>query len=261
MRERKDIFGDIRKDFESRAKRDLRSSPALTFYTDAVSGALERVYQEIHDVKSPYIFTEVDGEDLDGIGFLVNCPREVGEGDESYMNRLMNWTLKNQASNKTAIEDALLNLEYSSDAKYVEHTHGCGTGSIFIIPKDYEQKEKAEQEVKNKISDVISPGKYIDYIFPTPKSVKIMAYLHNEEGDKEFIKSQLESEFEKYINELAPVDNLEIGELNRIGYDKSPVSYFSILEIKIDQEPVRELSISQDIKTKFIYDSTIWVVE
>ena len=261
MKNRDSIYRDIGKRFRDRSGINMEHSPAMVFYTDAVSGALEDVYQKVYHIKTPYIFTDTSEDDLDGIGYLVNLPREAGEGDQSYRNRLMNWNLANQASNKTAIDNALTNLNYCSDAKYKEMTHGAGTGSVFIIPKDYEEKEQAEQEVKDKIREVVSPGMYISYIFPEVKPVDIIACLRSEQGDVNFIQRRVKGEFEDYINAIAPGDPLEVGELNRIGYDQDQVDFFSILEVRVDGEAKRELAITQDIYSKFILDTVSWVVE
>ena len=261
MKEKEKIYNDIADRFQNTSGINMRHSPTMTFFTDSVAGVLEDVYQEIYHIKTPYIFTDTSEEDLDGIGYLVNLPRETGEGDQSYRSRLMNWNLANQASNKTAINNALTNLDYCSDAKYKEMTHGAGTGSIFIIPKDYEEKEQAEQEVKDKIREVVSPGMYISYIFPEVRPVDIIACLRSERGDLGFIQQRIKKEFEEYVNAIAPGDPLEVGELNSIGYDQDQVDFFSILEIRVDGQAERELAITQDIHSKFILDTVSWVVE
>ena len=51
---------------------------------------------------------------------------------------------------------------------------------------------------------------------------------------------------------------LKIGELLRIGLSVTGVEYFNVMAVMIDEEPVTELEIAQELETKLLFDEIIW---
>jgi hypothetical protein len=169
MKSLNEIYLNIRQKFYDKSNIDVAENTVVDFYTLASAGGLEEAYKEIDDSKNPHIYTNLKGSDCDSEGLLVGCSRRSGESDESYLYRMMNWTHNNEASNRIAIENALIGLTYASNATYIPYTQGVGTATVYIIPKSYDTAgmEAAISEVKSRIYNVVSPGSHIDYVVPT----------------------------------------------------------------------------------------------
>lgn len=258
-----EIRADIKNNFENKIGASIQDGSAIDIFTGAISSVLEDNYTEIEKNKNPHLWTSLEGETLDYTGTWVNLPREVGESDASYKYRLMNWMLRNEASNKTAINDSLLNLTYSSNAEYVPQTLGAGTGTVYVIPKQYttETITLALEEVKTRISESACPGEYIEYVVPAIRPVSLSIYIASENGDLDDIKARLESEIKEYINAIPPKEYLSAGTINAMGVNTSGVDYFSVLSIAVNYEQIDTLRVIQELDTKMMYDSIEWVEE
>lgn len=254
------IYTDINETFYQATGKDYRSGSALGFFTDAVSRALEDAHTEIDNNKNPHIYTNLSGEDLDKFGTMVNVPRESFESDDTYLYRILNWTYLKAGANKTAVNDSLLNLTYSSNAEYYPGVYGAGTGVVYVIPKTYETEtmNDALQEVKERIADVISPESYTEYIIPTPIAVKIVCYITSEYGDVDYLKSQAETSIKDYINAIAPNDYLSVGAINKMIINMDNVDMFAVDGVYLDGTRNYNNKILQDIETKMLFDSVVW---
>lgn len=254
------IYKDIQRRFEDMTQKRIQEGTVIDFYTIAVAEAIKEAYEEIENSKNPHIFTKLSGQDLDDTGFFVNLPRKPGEDDESYKYRLMNWVLSAEASNYTAIHDALLNMEYASNAEFIPLTNGSGTASVYIIPKEYDDEiiENAIKEAEAIIKEKASPSLYVEYIVPTIRPVSIHAYVESKEGDIYQIRSNIEEMFKNYVNSIPPKQYLMVGRLNQIGINEPQVDYFDILQVFVDGKETKKIEILQDIETKFILDEVIW---
>ncbi|MED1125346.1 baseplate J/gp47 family protein [Bacillus atrophaeus] len=260
MREANAIHRDIRKRFERTSGKTIQEGSVIDFYTVAASETMEDVYEEIENNKDPHIYSKLRGQNLDDTGFFVNLPRRPGEDDEQYLYRLMNWNISSEASNTTAINDALLNLEYASNADYIPLTNGGGTASVFIIPKNYEEEtiENAINEVEERLRKVASPSLYVEYIVPEIRGVRIHAYMQSQDGDVNQIRANLEQSIKDYVNSIPPREYLRVGILNRMGINEPEVNYFNILQVFIDGTEIKDIDILQNIESKFILDEIIW---
>lgn len=260
MRDAETVHSDIRRRFEDMTQKRIQEGTVIDFYTVATSEVMEDAYREIEDSKDPHIYSKLKGQSLDDTGFFVNLPRMPGEDDEQYKYRLMNWNISAEASNSTAINDALLNLEYASNADYIPLTHGSGTGSVYIIPRNYEEEtiENAIQEVEERVQKVASPSLYVEYIVPTIRPVKIHAYMNSQDGDIYQIRANIEESIKQYVNSIPPREYLLVGKLNRIGIVEPEVDYFNVLQVFIDNKEIKEIEILQSIESKFILDEIIW---
>lgn len=254
-----EILNSIRTNFEKRINDTTAEGSALDIFASAISDLLEDNYIEIEKSRLPHIWTSLKGKNLDATGQWVNLPRENGEPDDRYKYRLMDWALTNEASNLTAINDALLNMTYASDAEYYPMTHGAGTGTVYVIPLDYSNAtiEMALQEAKEKMNAIASPASYIDYIVPTKIPVDIYIYA-SINGDTDAVKKEIEDKIKDYVNKIPPKEFLKIGEINAIGVNTTGIDYFSVVECKVNKAYTNNVRILQELDTKMILNTITW---
>lgn len=257
MKKIEDIYTSIKNSFYNRTKLEIAEGSVIDNYTNSVSVGLMEAYNEIEKNKNPHIFTKLEGSDIDSMGILVGCARRSNEDDRTYLYRMINWNTANQTANATAIESALTTLSYSSNVTYVPFTHGVGTATAYIIPKNLENSELAIQEVKDRLANIVSQGSHVEYIIPKMKSVRLVIYM-SVERDEANIKTNLQNKIKEYINSIAPGNKLEIGQINKIGINETNVNYFSVSQIYIDNEEYQDIYVIQKLEEKFLFDEIIW---
>ena len=79
------------------------------------------------------------------------------------------------------------------------------------------------------------------------------------DGDDDYIKEQLRSKIETYVNGVAPKAYLSIGEINKMGVETSHVDYFQVMSLIISGQQVNQIKLMQEIETKFIFDKITWI--
>lgn len=259
MKTLKEIYDSIKNRFKDKTKLDIAHGTVLDSFTLATSEAIKNVYDEVEKNKTPHIYTSLKGDSLDGFGLLVGCVRRAEEIDSDYLYRLVRWNKNNQASNLTAIENALLGLTHVSNCKYVPLTHGIGTATVYIIPKDLSDETcaKALQEVREKIEEVGSAKAYVEYTIPKILDVDVFVYVkvsRNLENAKENISNKIRD----YINNIKPGDYFKVGDINRIGINENNVDYFMVSNIIVLGKEVFETEIIQKLEEKLIFNSITW---
>lgn len=249
--------------FKARTNKAVRSGSVIDLIHAAVSEEMEDAYIEIENNKNPHIYTNMDSDSLDKTGFFVNVPRETGETDKNYLYRIMNWTCLKAASNLTAINDSLLNMETASNAQYFPGIYGAGTGIVYVIPKTYDTStiSKALEETKERLKNVIDPAAYTEYVVPTIKPIKFVIKISSEDGDIDYIKTNISSLVRLYVNSIAPKEYLSVGSINKIGESVENVDYFNVLITYIDGETKTDLKFLQNLETKFMFDEIVWEEE
>ena len=254
-----EIYDDIKSRFEESA--GDTPGAVLDMFTLAVADIDHDNYQEIEDNKTPHVWTSLEGDTLDATGYWVNLPRDANETDDSYKYRLMQWMLKNEASNETAIKVHLLNPTYAANIEFVSLTNGCGTATCYVLPKHYTEENitASLQEARQRIAEIASPSLYIDYIIPEVRSVSFEIYIKTTGGDLDYIKEKITDQIREYVDAIPPKDYLEVGVINKMGVNTSQVEYFNVLSLYINGELVNKLRSLQEIETKFIFDSITWV--
>lgn len=259
MKTIEEIYESLISKFKKRTKLDIYKGSVMDKYSVAVSDSLHDVYQEIEDNKNPHIYTKLSGSDIDSAGLLFGCARMENEDDASFLYRMVNWNTSNQCGNATAIETALMNLTYASNAQFVPFTQGVATGTVYIIPNtlDEETINLAIEEVKERLKDVTSETTYVEYIIPEILPVHIVAYL-SVYKDEDNVKANIESKMEDYINNIAPGDYLEVGQLNKIGVTENNSNYFTISSVIINDEELLDLKVIQTLNKKFVFDKITW---
>lgn len=254
-----EIYSDIISKFKKKTNLDIYKGSVIDKYTVSVAAGLESAYQTIEDNKNPHIYTNLSGSNTDSVGILVGCARLENEDDASYLFRMINWNKSNQCGNSTAIETSLTNMTYASNVTYVPYTQGVATGTAYIIPKSLDENTIASAiaETKARLANTTAKSSYIEYVVPKILKVQAVVYL-SVYKDEDNIKTNIASKFETYINNIAPGDLLEVGQLNKIGTDESNVSYFSISSVIIDGVELQNLSVTQKLEQKFVYDDITW---
>ena len=230
-------------------------------FIKATVDMIHNIYKVIEENKEPYLFTKQTGDKLDSTGAFFNIARLDGESDENYKFRIFNWNLSNMSSNTTAINNACKTLNHSKAANYVPYTKGIGTGTIYLIPKEYDKEniDLAINEAVEKVSTVICPSSRVEFTVPTPINVKLVAYLDvKENSDVETIKRNIETNIKNYINSIVPGDKLYLGEINNKGLDEEGVQYFNVVQIYLNDKEETDFEILQTIEAKFLYDQLIW---
>lgn len=260
MRTKEEILESIRSRFYELTGQEFADGTVLDMFSSAVSSVMEEVYKEIDNNKNPHVWSSLSGEKLDDTGYWVGCPRDPNESDISYKYRLMKWVLKNEASNITAINTALLNPKEASNLDFVPKTNGCGTATVYVIPKHYtEDSIKASlKEAVSRMNKVVSPTLHVDYVIPTVRAVSFEVYLKTH-GDEASIRQQIAENIRDYVNDIAPKEYLSVGEINKIGVNTDGVEYFSVLSLIVDDEQLNKIRLIQKIDSKFLFDSITWV--
>lgn len=256
-----EVQQDIQKRFEDTIKDTIKEGSVIDMYNSAISEEIGDIYDEIEKNKTPHIWSNLEGETLDWTGAWTNLPRKIGESDTNYRYRLKHWTKSNEASNTIAIQNAIMTMQYASNVDYQPYTHGSGTGTCYIIPKEYTADTimKALEETKDAVKQAASPSLYVEYIIPTVRSVKFEIYIQSEDGDLDVIKHSLETDIAQYVNTIPPKDYLSVGDINRMGINEPFVDYFSVVSLLIDNNPVATTRVLQTIDTKLLFDEIIWI--
>lgn len=249
-----EIYNDLKKDFYKNTDIDIEEGTVIDYYNLSVSSMIEKTYEEIENNKTPHIYSSLSGDKLDNIGILCGIARRPNESDKNYSYRILNWNVSNKAANTTSIETALMDLEYASHVTYIPFVFGCGTAAAYIIPKNMNNdiKTLAVQEAKSRLSKVISPSTYIEYIIPKIRKIDLVLLIKSELSDLLTIKELIANDIIKYINNIAPGDYLQIGEINRIGINELNVNYFSVGHLFINDEETGIVSSLQKVESKFL---------
>lgn len=263
MKTMDEAYESIVNDFYDRTSIDIEEGSVLDSYMLASSEMIEDAYQEIENNKTPHIYTSLSGNNIDDAAVLVGLTRRTDESDKNFLYRFMNWNISNKSANSTAIETALMDMTYCSNAKHIPMAFGCGTAAIYIIPTvmDDEGIELAIAEAKERLKDVVSPTSYIEYITPEIRTIKLTLLIKATASDLDTLKSNIAEKIITYVNGIAPGEYLEVGEINNIGRDDSNVTYFNTGYLFVDGKETGEVSILQNIKSKFLMseDDIIWL--
>ena len=261
MKSFEDIYLACKDRFYNDSKIDMAKGSVIDMIFKSFSYMLSIAHKEIEDNKKPYLFTKQTGDELDNTGEFLQCSRLPNESDENYKYRLMKWTQRNASGNLEAINEAIKTLSFSSSATYVPYTDGVGTATVYLIPYKYEEDfiKNAISEASEVIGKVISPASIIEYTVPTPKKVKLVAYLNVVSGaDINYIKREIMNKVKDYINNLAPGSKLLLGTINNIGLNIDGVEYFNIIQVYLDDIESTAFEILQTVTSKMLYDEIIW---
>ena len=88
-------------------------------------------------------------------------------------------------------------------------------------------------------------------------NVDINVFVSIATGDDN-VKQNIISKFISYINNIAPGDYLDIGELNKIGVNEPNVEYFSVSSVFLNNKEVQNLKVIQKLDSKMVFNSINW---
>ncbi|MCR8854892.1 hypothetical protein [Lysinibacillus fusiformis] len=257
-----DIHARIKSRFLYYSEHKITENSVMDLYSLAVSDVMNELYKEIENSKMPHLYTKLTDQSLDDLGYLLSTPREVEESDVQYLYRLMNWKYSAESSNEKAINTALLNRTYASYVEYIPKTHGSGTGTVYIIPKTYDNPEVIENAISECIDvmeRVSSPSLYVEYTIPGPKPVILNIALEiADNGDPGSIKRSLEKQIKEYVNNIPPDKYMLLGLINKIGVNEDYVDYFNLLQVFIDGKEQDEIEILQNLEDKYLLEEIVW---
>jgi hypothetical protein len=263
MKTTDEIYDDIKSDFYDKSGIDIQENSAIDYFNLSVSSSIETAYEEIKNNRTPHLYSGLTGSDIDDLGILVGISRETNETDKSYLYRTLKWNISNKASNSTAIEDALINLTYSSHVTPIPKAFGCGTQAFYIIPTSMDDTTKslAISEVQTKLKNVIDPSMYVEYIIPTIIYIKMQILYRATSADIDTIKDTINESIIEYINGIAPGDYLEVGKINNIGDDTTNISYFNVAHLFVNDEEIGDIELLQTVEKKFLItsDNITWL--
>lgn len=257
-----EIHARIKDRFVYYSDNNITENSVMDLYSLAVSDVMNELYKEIEAAKMPHLYTKLRGDSLDDLGYLLSTPREVNESDMQYLYRLVNWKYAAESSNERAINTGLLNRTYASHAEYIPMTHGSGTGTVYIIPKTYDDIEviaNAIGECIDVMEKVASPSVHLEYTVPQPKPVILNVGLSiASDGDEESIKRSLEQKIKEYVNNVPPNQYMLIGLINKIGINEDLVDYFNVLQVFIDEREQDGIEILQALEDKYLLKEIVW---
>lgn len=256
-----DIHAAIVSKYKAKTGVTLSDGTVIDDFIYAASDAIHETYLEIENARNPYLYSKISGSNIDDLGYMVNCPRESNEDDDTYLHRIIEWMISCESANENSIENALINLNYASHATYVPYTQGVGTASIYVIPNDYTSVtiERALSEVKEKISRVKSAASYIEYVIPIQKRVAVAIHIEYENNaDQDNVLTIVNNKIKNYINSIPVGDYLETGAINKLGINEPMVSYFAVLQTYIDDVPTNDLKLLQTAFDKYTFDRLIY---
>lgn len=263
MKSLQEIYSDIRSKFYKSTGIDVERGTTIDYFMLASAEMLEQAHKEIEDNKTPHVFSNLSGSRIDDMAMLCGLTRKADESDRNFLYRLLKWNISNKASNLTAIETALMDLNNCSHVTYVPHTFGCGTATAYIIPKSMDDvtKELAIAETKSALSEVVSPSTFVEYMIPEIREVRMTCLYKATALDKSAIQKNISNKIIEYVNGVEPGQCLEVGYINRIGITEPNVEYFNIANLSINGEEIGDVSILQKVDSKLITsaDNMIWM--
>lgn len=259
MKNAEEAYTSLKSNLETRLNDSIQTGSVIDIYNKVIADECQDMYQYIEDNKNPYLFTNTYGKDLDSLGYWVNLERLTDESDEQYKYRLKEWVLQAEASNTKAIENSLLNTTYASNIQYVPYTHGSGTATCYIIPKEYEDENisLALQEAYDLLKDTVSPSLYVEYIVPTIRAIAFNCFV-SISGDETTIKNNIAKKIQDYVNGIAPGEYLQLGNIIKLGINEPGVDYFNIINYTVDEQSYSDTKIIQELETKFLFDEIVW---
>ena len=259
MRETTDIHETLKTRLETNLHNQIKPGSMLDMVAYSYADESREMYQAIEDARNPHLFTNTWGDDLDSLGYWTGVTRD-GDDDNTYKYRLKNWVFEAEASNTKAISNKLLNLEYASNVDYVPYTHGCGTGTCYVIPKTYDEDviAAALEEAAGRIKEIVSPSLYVEYFVPTIRGVRLNCFITYTDVDAAQVRNTITEKVRDYINAIPPGEYLKVGDILRIGLNVSGVEYFNVINLVVNEDTVTDLELIQELETKFIFDEIIW---
>lgn len=243
------------KDFDTILQELVLKSKAIGFDSDkpdtaihhllsVLSAEFEEFYNTLEYYYDQSFVSTATGENLDKIGYLLNCTRLDGEDDDSYRYRIINQVLAQQKANRTSIEMVLAETQKVQDYVLKENYFGPGSFVLYIIPEpDVTDYNSLIEEVTQKIEQVKAFGVKYEVRLPkfVPVSMKIfVSFRDGTEGD--VIQNVVDKSIDKissYLASLKMGGTCDLNEVERLVYDTSDsVVSSSVVEFTVNGRKV-----------------------
>ena len=75
--------------FKDRAHRYIRKGSVIDLINSSIAQEMEDAYIEIENARNPHIYTNMSGDNIDRLGYMVNVPRQNNEDDDTYLYRII----------------------------------------------------------------------------------------------------------------------------------------------------------------------------
>lgn len=245
IKEKNDIHNDIKKKFFSLSGIRVEPNGMIDFIMNATASMIYQIYVFVENNFTPYIYTKAKGRRLNDVGLSIGCPRNAEEEDNNYRFRVITWVKRAESGNEKAINSVLSTCLLSS-CVYKSLANGAGTANLYVITKNGVDEDKAIEEVKSKIENIVSSGVSVRIVIPEITYISIVFKIDNNIHN-ELIKKSVE----KYINKMQIGEIVSIGDLTRIGLEYNDIEFFAVSYIKINDELVSNYSdIVQGLENK-----------
>lgn len=114
-----------------------------------------------------------EGDGLDAIGYMVNCPRIGKESDSDYRYRISQSTLTAATCNETSIRLAALSVTGVQSIVMKQYTYGSGSYSIYVVTEYAITPDSILSNVKTAVAKVTAYGIKFDIMTPKIIDVKL----------------------------------------------------------------------------------------
>jgi len=177
-------------------------------------------YEELNLVNAMAFLSTSEGIYVDLIGDLLNCPREVGEADGTYKQRIRNQVYTVAGGNLVAIRLKALAVPGVADITIEEFTNGPGSFTCHVFGMAGQPSAQLVESVRQAVSNIKSYGIEIDVRAPKETSVSLGINVAFKESagasERRLIQNAIGKNVATYINALEMNETLIINEVIEI---------------------------------------------
>ena len=235
----------------------LDPNGTLALILRIIAEELEELYSQAQTFFNNAFVSTAEGQYLDEIGKLLNCPRLENESDEDYRYRITRQAEGLGTANEFALRNELDRLDFIMSYQLVPYTHGLGSGTLFVSGE-----EPLTEEQKNQIMEAIEKvkafGTYIDIAEPdyVPVGFTIKLYLKKDSPyTVDDLKYEIIDTISAYILSLGIGDDVVINEIiQRIMDVNDDIYDIEIVSVKVNGIEQTVENITGQVGQKFIPD-------
>lgn len=172
------------------------------------------VYEDLNLALTMSYLSSATGNNIDLIGYMLNCTRLDGESDENYKYRITQQVYVAVGANETSIRLKCLSIQGVRDIVIKEYTRGTGSFSIYVIPESSQDINTILPIVQATIEE--NKGLGIRGAAISPKLIPIdmtIRLISKDSSLPDRIKNDVRYQIAYYIESLSVGDPLIITEL------------------------------------------------
>lgn len=177
-------------------------------------------YEELNLVNAMAFLSTSEGVYVDLLGDLLNCPRQAGEADGTYKQRIRNQVYTVAGGNLAAIRLKALAVPGVSDITIEEFTNGPGSFTCHVFGMVGQPSAQLVEAVRQAIANIKSYGIEIDVRAPkeTTVALGINVMFKDTAGASEraYIRDTVGRNVATYINGLEMNETLIINEVIQV---------------------------------------------